>query len=135
MSGKTIGMALGAAVLGVALVGGGYGLSQAGTQDPAYTSSVTVQDQNRDEGGEGQEAAQLQSLAKIDMTQATSAALAQVPGTVLRAGLHNENGNVMYSVEVRTAANEIKDVKVDAGNGTVLHVGAEGHGEEGEGDE
>ncbi len=132
---RTIGMVLGAAALGIALIGAGYGARQGAAQDPAYTSSVRVQDQNRDEAGEGQEAAQLQSLAKIDMTQATSAALAQVPGTVLRASLDNENGNVVYSVEVKTTTNEVKDVKVDAGNGTVVHVGAAGHGEEGEGTE
>jgi Peptidase propeptide and YPEB domain len=132
---RTIGMAVGAAALGVALLGAGYGVRQGGAQHPAYTSSVRVQDQNRDEGSEGQEAAQLQSLAKIDMTQATSAALAQVPGTVLRASLDNENGNVVYSVEVKTTTNEVKDVKVDAGNGTVVQVGAAGNGEEGEGNE
>ena len=131
---KTMGMALGAATLALALVGVGYGANQAGARNPTYTSSIQVKDQDREEHGErheeGGEAAQLASLAKIEMTQATSAALAQVPGTVLKASLDNENGNLVYSVEVKTGANEIKDVKVDAGNGAVLHVDAGGHGEE-----
>ncbi len=155
MSGKTIGMVLGAAVLGIALIGGGYGPGQAGAQaaahaskvqvgdrvreeSPVYTASIQVKDQDREEQGErheeGGEAVQLASLAKIDTTQAISAALAQVPGTVLKTSLDNENGNLVYSVEVKTTASEAKDVKVDAGNGKVLHVEAAGHDEE-EGEE
>jgi uncharacterized membrane protein YkoI len=30
----------------------------------------------------------------------------------------------VYSVQIKTASNEIKDVKVDAGNGSVLYVDA-----------
>jgi hypothetical protein len=37
-------------------------------------------------------------------------------------------------VEILTSAQEIKDVKVDAGNGQVLHVDADDHGED-EGDD
>ena len=150
MNGKTIGMVLGATVLGIALVGAGYGPSQAGAQNPthaskaqvkdrdreespAYTASIQVKDQDREERGERREergeGSQLASLAKIDIAQAASAALAKVPGTVLKAGLDNENGNLVYSVEVKTASSEIKDVKVDAGNGTVLHVDGRGQDE------
>ena len=53
---------------------------------------------------------------------ATAAALAQVPGNVLKVALDNENGNLVYSVEIKTANNEVKDVKVDAGNATVLGI-------------
>ena len=55
------------------------------TQDPAYTSSIQVKDQDREARGERHEergeATQVASLAKIDLPQAMSAALAQVPGT------------------------------------------------------
>jgi len=135
MNGKqTIGMALGAVALGFGLLGAGYAVSQRTTQSPAYTSSIQVKDQDREEQGERHEergeAAQLASLAKIDATKATSAALDKVPGTVLKVALDNENGNLVYSVEIKTASNEIKDVKVDAGNGQVLHMDAEHQGEE-----
>ncbi|MDW3688988.1 PepSY domain-containing protein [Cupriavidus sp. CV2] len=76
--------------------------------------------------GERGEAARLASLAKIDATRAISAAQAKVPGAVLKVALDNENGNLVYSVKIKTASNEIKDVKVDAGNGAVLHVDAAG---------
>ena len=67
------------------------------------------------------ESARLQSLATITPEQAKSAALAQVPGTVQKVELENEDGNVVYGIEIKTAGGE-RDVKVDAGNGSVLHV-------------
>jgi len=131
---RTVWMVLGAGALAFGLLGAGYAASGGQTQYPEYKSSIQVKDQDREEQGERHEergeAAQLASLAKIDATQATSAALAQVPGTVLKVALDNENGNLVYSVEVKTASNEIKDVKVDAGNGTVVHVGTGSQGED-----
>jgi uncharacterized membrane protein YkoI len=65
------------------------------------------------------EAAALQAAAKISPDQAKQAALAAVPGTAGKVELENENGNVVYGVEV-TANGTTTDVKVDAGNGSVL---------------
>jgi uncharacterized membrane protein YkoI len=136
---QAVGIAMAAVVLGAGVLGAGY--AAGGTErEPAYSSSIQVKDQDREERGERREqagerheergeAGRLAALAKIDATQAVSAALAQVPGTVLKTELDNENGNLVYSVEIRTSKNEIKDVKVDAGNGAVLHVGA-GEGED-----
>jgi len=128
----TVWIVLGAGALAFGLLGAGYAASGGQTQSPAYKSSIQVKDQNRKEQGERHEergeAAQLASLAKIDVSQASSAALAQVPGTVLKVALDNENGNLVYSVEIKTGSNEIKDVKVDAGNGQVLHMDAEHEG-------
>lgn len=70
---------------------------------------------------EAAESSRLQSLATFTPEQAKSAALAQVPGTVKKVELENEDGNVVYGVEIKTADGE-RDVKVDAGNGKVLHV-------------
>ncbi len=58
-------------------------------------------------------------LATIDASQASRAAAAAVPGSAATPILENENGNVVYSVMV-TTPNGVIDVKVDAGNGTVL---------------
>jgi uncharacterized membrane protein YkoI len=132
---RMIGMSLGALALGLALLGTSAGAPQ---QAPAYTSSTQVQPDNPQERGrheaERREAAQLMSLARIDVAQATAAALVQVPGTVLEAGLDNENGHVVYSVEIMTSTHEVKDVKVDAGTGDVLHVESGGTGEDDEDD-
>jgi uncharacterized membrane protein YkoI len=74
---------------------------------------------------EGAESERLKSLARITPEQAQSAALAQVPGTVKKVELENEDGNVVYGVEIKTAKGE-SDVKVDAGDGRVLHVEQDG---------
>jgi uncharacterized membrane protein YkoI len=89
------------------------------TQDPSYKSSVTAPEQNgQNEAGES---AALQSMAKITPDQARDAALAAVPGTADKVELDNENGNVVYSVQITDANGAKTDVKVDAGNGSVLH--------------
>ncbi len=89
----------------------------AGDQSPAYTSSVTApQDQGTNEAGE---AKALAGLAKLTPDQASAAATAAVPGTVNKVQLENENGNVVYGVEITTSAGTA-DVKIDAGNGSVL---------------
>jgi uncharacterized membrane protein YkoI len=77
---------------------------------------------------EGAESERLQSLARITPEQAQAAALAQVPGTVKKVELENEDGNVVYGVEIKTAKGE-SDVKVDAGDGRVLHVEQDGEGD------
>lgn len=74
---------------------------------------------------EGAESERLKSLARITPEQASAAALAQAPGTVKKVELENEEGNVVYGVEIKTADGE-SDVKVDAGDGRVLHVEKDG---------
>ena len=108
-----------------------------------YRSSIQVPDDENGEKGEGDEAdekgegsesngpeeqaetARLQSLARISLDEARRAALAQVPGTITSSGIENEDGNLVYGVTVKTADGE-RDVKVDAGNGKVLHVEKDG---------
>lgn len=113
-----------------------------------YRSSIQVPDDEADEqrknddadseakgsgrakGREGpemeeQDVVTLQSLARISVEQAKTAALTAVPGTVTGAGIENEDGNLVYGVRVRTAAG-VQDVKVDAGNGKILHVEKDG---------
>lgn len=74
-----------------------------------------------EDAAEKAESARYQSLARITSAQAVAAATAKVPGKVIAASLENEDGNLVYGVEIRTTAGE-QDVKVDAGNGAVLHV-------------
>ncbi len=90
-----------------------------GVQQPSYTGSITV-DQKAMEGmSEADEAAALQSKAKITAKDAEAAALAANPGTtVVKTELDNENGVLVYSVELSNGL----DVKVDAGNGKILHT-------------
>lgn len=87
-------------------------------QEPAYAASIKVAGQ-QDKMNEGQESAALRALAKITPEQARAEALKAVNGEVQKVSLDNENGNLVYSVEVKTAGGTV-DVKVDAGNGKVL---------------
>ncbi|MEW6637205.1 MAG: PepSY domain-containing protein, partial [Actinomycetota bacterium] len=74
-----------------------------------------------EEKQEAQEARQLRSLARIDRKAAEQAALQAVSGTVKDAELGNENGYVVWEVEVAGDDGMLHEVKVDAGNGQILH--------------
>ena len=63
---------------------------------------------------------QLKGLAKITPAQAIQAALARVKGKVLKVELENENGFLVYDVEIRRPDRSTVELKVDAGNGRVL---------------
>lgn len=97
-------------------------------QSPNYIGSIKVTDRGLNET---QEAKTLQSLAGITPQQAKSAALSKVKGSVIKVELDNENGYLVYSVEVKASNGIIKDVKVDAGDGKVLYIDS-GNDREGE---
>jgi uncharacterized membrane protein YkoI len=100
-------------------------------ENKAAEANEANESQDREDGdeaedrAEGAESERLKSLARITPEQASAAALAQVPGTVTKVELENEDGNVVYGVEIKTAHGE-SDVKVDAGDGRVLHVEKDG---------
>ena len=114
-------LAGGAAVAALGLAGTGVAIAQSGGGGgggtPAYTSSVTVADSGPESAASD---AALATAAKITPDQAKAAALAAVPGTAGKIELENENGNVVFGVEVTTATGSRIDVKVDAGNAKVL---------------
>jgi hypothetical protein len=115
---------------------------QAGTGDsPDYTSSVTVpQSPDSETDDEATDAAKLAAVATVTPEQAIAAATAAVPGTAGTPELSDENGNVVYDVEVTAADGSKVGVKVDAGNGSVLaqetdEAGDEKGADKGEGPE
>jgi uncharacterized membrane protein YkoI len=75
----------------------------------------SIEVQNGDEAG-------FTDLAKISFDSAIKSATATVPGKVLKAELENENGYLVYCVEVVKSDRQIADIKVDAGNGKVLKI-------------
>jgi len=86
-------------------------------QLPSYDSSIRVDDAQYEGTSEADEAAALAGLATITPEQAKAAALEANPGaTVVKVELDNENGALVYSVELSNGL----DVKVDAGNGDIL---------------
>lgn len=121
-------LAGGIAVAALGLGGTGVAIARSGGDAaPAYTSSVTVADTGEGAANDAAPAA----AAKITPDQARAAALAAVPGTSGKIELDNENGNVVFGVEVTTATGSRIDVKVDAGNGKVLAQESDDAGEQG----
>jgi uncharacterized membrane protein YkoI len=72
---------------------------------------------------ETDEAAALQDKATLSAADAETAALVANPGvSVVKTELDNENGALVYSVELSNGS----EVKVDAGNGAILFSEAGG---------
>lgn len=100
-------------------------------QEPRINGSVEAPGgAGQGEGQEGKEneaaeSKQLQGLARIDQAAAEKAALGAVPGTVKDAELGNENGYVIWEVEVAAKDGTLHEVAVDAGDGKVLAQAAE----------
>jgi len=93
--------------------------AQDNVQDPSYSGGIVVDQAQTDGMSEAEEAAALQGQAIITAADAEAAALAANPGaTVVKSELDNENGVLVYSIELDNGL----DVKVDAGDGAVLHT-------------
>ena len=65
-------------------------------------------------------AADLPSLAKISFQQALAAALGKAPGSVIKAELEVEDGNLVYSFLIVGKGKKVTEVEIDAGDGKVL---------------
>lgn len=94
-----------------------------------FTSSLTVDD-TTEYASEADEAAHLATIVSVTPEQAVAAATAQVPGNAADPELENEDGSVVYSVEVTQADGSVVEVVVDAGNASILQTeseGADGH--------
>ena len=102
-------------------------------EKPNYTSSVTIE--VTPEGPEGSDAdkaddsedkadtaeqAKLEKVAKIDADAASKAATDKVPGTVDEVEPDEEDGNVVYEVDVTAKDGTQSEVLVDATNGKIL---------------
>jgi len=101
---------IGSGILATGIAGAAIGFTNS---DKVEITGGSIKVQNQTEGA-------FPGLAKITMDQADSFALASVPGQILKTGLEDENGFLVYGVEVVTADKTIMEVKVDAGSGKVL---------------
>ncbi|MGF2036681.1 MAG: PepSY domain-containing protein [Nostoc sp. CmiVER01] len=87
---------------------------------PQHHSTIQVAEASDGDGetnDDVQEAAKLQPLAKITAQQAQQVAEASVGGKAKSVKVENEDGNLIYAVEIGQ-----QEVTVDAGNGKVLYV-------------
>jgi uncharacterized membrane protein YkoI len=88
-------------------------------QEPLYGGSIAVDQAQQEDTSEADEAAALQGMATISPEEAKAAAAAANAGTTaVMVELDNENGVLVYSVQMSNGL----DVKVDAGNGQVVHI-------------
>jgi uncharacterized membrane protein YkoI len=91
-------------------------------QQAKHTGSIEVK--NDDEAG-------FAEVANISLDSAINSALKQVPGKVVKAELENEDGYLVYGVEIAKTDHQMADVKVDAGSGKVLKIEADQKDNEG----
>jgi uncharacterized membrane protein YkoI len=99
-------------------------------QQPSYTGSIQAPKgaEGANEASEADESAALAKLAKISEADAKNAALAKFPGaTIGKATLGDENGSVVWEIQLTDANKAPQEVKVDAGNGAILAVEAGGN--------
>jgi uncharacterized membrane protein YkoI len=71
---------------------------------------------------EGEQQATYSGLAKITLQQATTIASNAQSGTISKAELQNEDGFLVYNVVVVSQDKKIHELKVDAGNGSILRI-------------
>ncbi|MFF8915116.1 PepSY domain-containing protein [Streptomyces sp. NPDC015032] len=111
-----------AAVTAAVLAGGG-----------AATAVALADDDSRDHGTRSSAASG--STARVTVGDAVAAAVGAVPGTVTEAELDDEDGGLVWELDVYGSDQVRHDVTVDAGNGKVLgehasdgdHDGRDGH--------
>jgi len=88
-------------------------------QQPQYSGSIPVDGSQYEDMNEADEAAALQGQATISAADAETAALtANTGASIIKTELENENGILVYSVELSNGS----EVKVDAGTGEILHT-------------
>jgi uncharacterized membrane protein YkoI len=68
-----------------------------------------------------QEAAQAR-LSKLTVQQAINAAVSRQSGTVLRVELQKEDGFLVYNVGLVSSDKKVHEIKVDAGDGSILRI-------------
>jgi uncharacterized membrane protein YkoI len=113
---KTMTLIGGVVLATLVAIGGAF------AQNANYTGSIQIKSDDE---------AMYAEMAKISLDSAVSEALKAVPGKVLKVELENENGYLVYGVEIAKADHQISDVKVDAGNGKVLKINADQNDHEG----
>ena len=113
----------------LAQASGGTTQTQGQAQQPAFTGSIPLPQDNQSEGAE---AAAYASMAKVTLDQAVTAAQSSLGNSTApsSAQLGNENGFLVWEVVIGQQA-----VKIDAGDAKVLQteqVGAEEMADNGE---
>ena len=84
---------------------------------------------------EGEQQATYSTLAKITLQQATTIASNAQSGNISKAELQNEDGFLVYNVVIVSQDKKIHEIKVDAGNGSILRIDVDSANREAEHEE
>ncbi len=122
-----VGSGVTAALLGAFLMGG-VALNHASAAPPATPGTpTTVVQAEAPDTTEAAEPALDPAQVPTTADQAKAAALAQFPGaTVTQVELQDENGALVWGVELTDASGAVQDVTVDGNSGQVLGAQADG---------
>jgi len=121
------GSGLTAALLGAFLMGG-VALNRVSAAPPATPGTPTTVVQGEPPANnEANEPALNPAQVKVTADQAKAAALAKFPGaTVKQVELQDENGTLVWGVELTDASGAAQDVKVDGNSGQTVSTEADG---------
>ena len=108
MNKKRLATTIGIMIFGLTLAGAGFAKQE---KIEIKQGSIKVEKQSE---------AEFPSMAKLSMDQAVEKALGAVDGQVLKVALENEDGFLVYGVEVAAQDKSVIEVKIDAGTGKVL---------------
>lgn len=89
-------------------------------QDPQLDGTIQIDDV--EDESEADEDARLQDLATVSESDAAAIAVTEYPGDISETELGNENGSVVWEFEIVGADGSTVEVKIDAGNATVLDI-------------
>ncbi|WP_405219111.1 PepSY domain-containing protein [Agrococcus sp. Ld7] len=135
---KKYAVATGIVAATLALGGAGIAMATSDSEDTAVTGTVeappeeTAADGTEVETTDAEEDATLRDLATVTPDEAEAAALAAVPGTIREVDLDDEDGFVVYEVEVTAADGTVTGVLIDAGDASVLAQEAEDADDDGD---
>lgn len=87
-------------------------------QEPAYTGSIALDETTLDGLTEDEECATLISLSTVTADEARIAAETESGSVAVKVEIDDENGYLVYSVEMQDGS----EVKVDAGSAAILYI-------------
>lgn len=117
MRGKVLAGGALAVVLTVGTLTSGAAISSADSDD---ITGGSIQAPDREFESDDREKRELRSLAGITVPDATESARAAHPGQVTKVEIEDEEGYVVYEVELAGGDGAYYEMKVDAGNGSIL---------------
>ena len=84
------------------------------------TSLTAIAQKASDMNQQRANSSELISQAKLDLDEAMTIALADVPGRVIEAELEKENDDLVWEIEIVDNQNQVFELEIDAMDGEIL---------------